>query len=393
METLPYLLISLVVISLAFATANYTAWRLFERPPAAVLWAAAFGLAAVQYTLNIVSGWALSTEVYWVSANLVAFLVVCLVWAGHCARLRVHARPRRLAIIVTGLTLVSVGATTVVEWTGLRTAIAPAFSFLVMTSVAVMLFRSRRSPRIVQRMAAVVHLAFGLSQGLAAAIALQLGTGMDPAIQQAYWSVNFILMPAFFVALGISGLMLLATDLAYRLERVALTDLLTGVPNRRGYQQDSERLLSWARRHGQPLTLVMCDIDHFKQVNDRYGHAVGDRSLREFTEALGRCLRSEDVVGRIGGEEFAISLAGMDSLAARVVTARIREELDTHPVEAGGARFKLTASFGIAELRPGDDFSKLLNRADQAVYRAKNAGRDTVEVDLPMMPVPRPTAA
>lgn len=173
-----------------------------------------------------------------------------------------------------------------------------------------------------------------------------------------------------------------------RLRQLATTDELTNVSNRRHFLEMSEPEFRRARRHERPLSVIMLDADHFKIINDSYGHHVGDQVLRELSCECQRLLRENDVIGRIGGEEFAITLPETDSPAARRVAERIRESLaDIEiPLDLGSLRF--TVSMGIACLDQGDvDFSSLLKRADQALYDSKAGGRNrsTVygEADLP----------
>ena len=227
--------------------------------------------------------------------------------------------------------------------------------------------------------AAVVNLLFALAQGLAALIALQFGTEATQEQRDLYNLVNFALMPTFFVAMGVTVIFLLATDLATRLRQQAVTDSLTGMSNRRGFMQLAGRLFGLARRQDQPLTLVLADLDFFKRINDRYGHSVGDRTLVHFARTLARCLRSEEVSARIGGEEFAVLLAGEEADACTLID-RLREAMRAHPLEEGGSRILLTASFGVAQRSGEESVETLLMRADEALYRAKGAGRDTLVI-------------
>ncbi len=153
---------------------------------------------------------------------------------------------------------------------------------------------------------------------------------------------------------------------------LAQIDALTGLPNRRQLQTWLSASLGRADHPG-PLSLVLFDLDHFKAVNDTYGHETGDRVLRDTALAASRIVRHGDRVGRWGGEEFLILVAG-DQTAAHAVAARLRDGLRSlwHP----GNR-AITVSCGIAQARPGDTPETLLRRADTALYQAKAAGRDT----------------
>ena len=379
--------LTLVVVSLVFAGACYLGWRLFDHPRHALIWTLAFGLAALQYTFNLLRELSPSYEWWWVSVNTLSCLLVLTAAVGHRNRLGLPSSPWALVAIPVALLLAQVVFTLLLPRMDIRVALAPGFACLAFAHVAWILHRHGQEPRLAQQVAAVVHLLFALAQGLAALIALQFGTEATQGQRDLYNLVNFALMPTFFVAMGITVIFLLATDLATRLRMQAVTDSLTGLSNRRGFMQLARRLFGLARRKEQPLTLVLADLDFFKRINDRYGHSVGDRALVHFARTLARCLRSEEVAGRIGGEEFAVLLAGEETDACTLID-RLREAMRVRPLEDGGSTILLTASFGVAQRAGEEQVEALLMRADEALYRAKGAGRDTVVI-APGLPAPR----
>lgn len=161
---------------------------------------------------------------------------------------------------------------------------------------------------------------------------------------------------------------------------LATTDPLTGLLNRRHFMQLADDELARARRYGRPLSIVAVDLDYFKHVNDLFGHASGDAVLRTFARALLEQTRRQDVVGRLGGEEFAIVLPEAGREAARELGERIRAGMDELDVSVDGAPVRVTASLGIAEALDEDlSAADALARADRALYRAKHAGRNRVE--------------
>ena len=164
---------------------------------------------------------------------------------------------------------------------------------------------------------------------------------------------------------------------AVDLERLAYSDGLTGVPNRRFLERQLQALVSGATRHGRPLAVALVDLDHFKAVNDGHGHAAGDVVLTEVARRIAGRLRASDHVGRFGGEEFLVLLPDTDADAAAAVTEGLREEIARDPVRADSAIVPVTASIGWATW-DGDQIADLLARADEALYRAKAAGRDRV---------------
>jgi diguanylate cyclase (GGDEF)-like protein/PAS domain S-box-containing protein len=164
------------------------------------------------------------------------------------------------------------------------------------------------------------------------------------------------------------------------LRRLALTDPLTGLLNRRAFLDRLEQALHLADRHGGPLSLAILDLDHFKEVNDRHGHEAGDRVLSELAVRLTSAARREEVLGRLGGEEFAWLFPRSHGDAAVTAVERVRASVGERPMGvAGHVRF----SAGVAEWRPGEPMSDLMRRADRALYRAKAAGRNCVEHDDP----------
>jgi len=166
-------------------------------------------------------------------------------------------------------------------------------------------------------------------------------------------------------------------------QRLATLDGLTSTYNRRHFMDLAQLQYDNARRFGHPLTAMMLDVDHFKRINDRHGHHVGDQVLRALAERCRRALRSVDVLGRYGGEEFAIVLPGTTQHnAATVLAERIRKRVADEPIKTDDGAVKVTVSVGVAELdaemRGPED---LLKRADAALYEAKQAGRNRVVED------------
>jgi len=157
----------------------------------------------------------------------------------------------------------------------------------------------------------------------------------------------------------------------------ARTDELTGIANRRALDEEIGAALAAAQRGGRPFAVVMADVDRFKFINDTFGHAVGDATLTAFAQRLAGSVRSQDRVFRYGGEEFCVLLPDTDAGAAAQVAESIRAQVGL-PYE--GTMRALTASFGVAVWRPDDAMDGLLGRADRALYRAKVAGRNRVEL-------------
>ncbi len=162
-------------------------------------------------------------------------------------------------------------------------------------------------------------------------------------------------------------------------DRLARTDDLTGLDNRRSFLAGAEREISRAERQGEALALLILDLDYFKRVNDTHGHRVGDMVLVATAEVLSRSVRDGlDIVGRLGGEEFAVLLARCDEGAAVQAAEAIRAAIASVRVSTPGGEIATTASIGCAPIAAGDTVSAALQRADEALYAAKRGGRNRV---------------
>lgn len=162
---------------------------------------------------------------------------------------------------------------------------------------------------------------------------------------------------------------------------LAVTDPLSGLNNRRYFFELSEKTYEEAKNDNRPLSVIMLDVDHFKKVNDRYGHDVGDTVLKAVADVCKSSLRKEDILGRYGGEEFCITLKNTNLKEAEQVASRIRTSIENLEIEVNDIVVKITVSLGINELRDNHlDFRQILREADNALYKAKENGRNRVEV-------------
>ncbi len=166
------------------------------------------------------------------------------------------------------------------------------------------------------------------------------------------------------------------------LKELALTDALTGLPNRRAVEDWAKGQLSAAVRHGFSFSVVIADLDNFKVVNDTYGHDAGDTVLKEFAGILKKSVRSSDMCGRTGGEEFIIIFTHADECNVEIVVKRALHQLRAQEFSFGTKTVQVTASFGIATFQGTGlpEFAKLVKQADAALYVAKRGGRNRIEV-------------
>ncbi|WP_147819943.1 PAS domain S-box protein [Salidesulfovibrio onnuriiensis] len=164
------------------------------------------------------------------------------------------------------------------------------------------------------------------------------------------------------------------------LQRLATTDSLTGALNRHEFMRRAQEEMARARRYGHPLTVLMLDLDHFKRINDTYGHSVGDDALRILTDACRECLRETDLFGRLGGEEFSAVLTETEAWAAEKAADRLRQAMAQATIDTGRGTTTITASIGLSAMTAADgSIDDILSRADKALYVAKDKGRNRVE--------------
>ena len=179
------------------------------------------------------------------------------------------------------------------------------------------------------------------------------------------------------------GFLLMCTEFNQQeLARAASLDYLTGICNRRAIEDLASRSIASARRHGIPMAIMIVDVDHFKRINDEFGHQAGDVALVETVQRIRDSLRSEDLVGRLGGEEFVAVMPSTDAASALAAAERMRSAFAEAPMDLGERELLITVSIGIAVLDAQDQvYSHLLRRADRAMYAAKTAGRNKVMLD------------
>jgi diguanylate cyclase (GGDEF)-like protein len=167
-----------------------------------------------------------------------------------------------------------------------------------------------------------------------------------------------------------------------RISQMAVTDELTGLPNRRRFLEMVRTEMQRARRYERPLTIVMLDLDHLKQINDEHGHAAGDAMLRGVAQSLRACVRDTDLPARLGGDEFAILLPETGREVALGITERVRTSVEAFKTVVDGATIRSTVSVGLVSRGPGDlqDLPTLIRLADDALYKSKMQGRNAVTV-------------
>lgn len=255
--------------------------------------------------------------------------------------------------------------------------------YFVMQAIGAGLVMSSRRRRGIDTAFALLLAASALHFLAKPFLAAQLGGwGANP---QAYLQSNYAMASQTFgtilaMAIALMMLVILVRDLVSHMAEKSETDALSGLLNRRGFERLADGAARLAIDQGMPVSLVIADIDHFKSINDGYGHATGDRVISAFANFLRSALSDHHVAGRIGGEEFAIVLPGTNLIAARLFAEGVRGIAGGLSVEGLPQTLRFTASFGVAELARGESLADLMQRADQALYDAKKSGRDRVRV-------------
>ncbi|MER9437874.1 GGDEF domain-containing protein [Mesorhizobium sp. M0618] len=376
------LLINLSVAGLLAASFMAVAFHDVGRAPARWL---AFGyLLGMAYSAIEFSIPAFADARLPVVAAFAVFLGATLAFNGGLARKYGVAPPWKPMLFFLLATTIAVYFVQDLPRQSLIRIMAYQLPYAVMQFVGLaIVWSSRQKLARLDRILMAVLAASGLQFASKPFIAHALGGwGANP---QAYLQSNYALVSqslgtVFALALALLMLAILVRDVLAEVTSKSETDTLSRLLNRGGFTRHAELAVLGAMRQGVPVALVIADLDHFKSVNDSFGHASGDRVIEIFAGFLREAAAAHHVAGRIGGEEFAIILPGTNLAAARLFAEGTRSAFGGLPIDGLPADNRCTASFGVAELHPNEDFADLMRRADQALYQAKNAGRDCVRV-------------
>lgn len=368
--------------SLMLSISLTLAWRECGRPRHARTWALAFGVATLQWVVNLVDMLLISGRIPAVIAlTSVMMMVTSALYASGCRQRAGRADRRKgFLLAILGGTAIILFVTYAVPHVGARAAVPDLFTAAMLGLCAFSIAPRKRPPFGAEITMIVVFALFALFELGLGGLGLAMGARGVPALGRLYRTVIETGLPACYISTGVAAILLLASDLSHQLRRLAASDPLTGILNRRGFEEATERSIANVRRYGLPLTVAIADLDHFKTVNDRFGHAAGDIALQRFAALVHGEIRSGDIFARIGGEEFGLVFVGTTAQATAEALDRLRVTIAEMPID-GEFPFSLTVSFGIAELEEGDEgLAPILVRADRALYRAKQEGRNRVAV-------------
>jgi len=364
----------------------FLAWKTQGQKPYALNWSLAFLAATGQWSSIIARSDFSSFETYWLAVNAFGLAAITLALSGHCQRTNCRILPRNLWPYVAAIYAVISWFTVIEQHVGLRTAILPTAGAISLLLSAVMIMRHRRKPRPAEWAAAITLLLFALSQFAAAYVAVLQGTSGDDAYRALYVNINFLSLPAGFTGMAMFVIFMLASDLSEEVKKIAAHDQLTGLLNRLGLGDQAAQAFATARRIDRPVSVIMTDIDRFKDINDEFGHAAGDSAICHFANILKDGRRAEDILVRMGGEEFALVLPGADLNECNRIAESLCQRLAGSPLNLGDEALAMTASFGVATLSVKDScLTDAIVRADRALYRSKRAGRNRVDLESSQM--------
>ena len=374
----PTLLTVTVLIAMMAGGLMLVTWLQNRSEPALLGWGAAYLCGAVGAVLFGARGelsgvWSINV------ANAAMIASAGLAWCG----LRMFdRRPVTLwhALVGSVVWLAACGVGEFHQSLHARVTLSSAMSAAYAGLAVWELWRGREDGMLARRLAMIMFMfqgaVFVSRIGLVWSVEFPPGGAM-----QLKW-LPYAILESLFYTFGSAFLLLtMIKERAEARHRQAATiDPLTGVPNRRGFVDRAERLLAACRSEGQPVSLLLFDLDHFKRVNDTFGHQTGDDVLVAFCGAAQHRFNEKDVFARLGGEEFACLLPGTTSQAAFAVAERIRSDFEAARWMAGAARLRASVSVGVANTADtGGELSALLGAADKALYRAKANGRNRVE--------------
>lgn len=375
--TVATVLLSLLFgISVVMTIALAVAWLHFGRQRHVLTWTLSYAVSIVQWSVNAVAYFLHSRFLYGVT-GITIIVSASLLAAGIRQRsnrpvsIGLFALPVAIAIIATIVARSPIGSQ------AMQGMIVPVFVGVLIAISAASLWPRNRSFTSPELALFVILCAFAACQmALAGAAAFITGPNEGKALYRAILALT---MPTVYAGTGMAAVLVVAGDLAEELRKQSSHDAMTGVLNRRGLEEAAMRAIALSQRHRRPLAMVVSDLDGFKALNDSQGHIAGDTALRSFADLLVAATRRGDVVGRMGGDEFALLLVDSDADAAARVMERVRSE--TQRITTDDIGSALSASFGITQIGPQDRvLDDLVRRADAALYDAKRAGRDRIGI-------------
>lgn len=377
--------------SAIFAAAFFGFWRYQPRQRYLIwLWIcyAASGVGFVLQSVDLPIGHAPTRVVSNLCFASAAFAMGCgIAWKyGH--------RPHYVALAAFGLAGVSGVAWFWYVPDVVMRVYSISFAIGAMILISALPIASHRNKNFIDYALLCMFLLQGSLFFVRTYLTVHLGGMEDPKdpLGSPFWLVLSFSHAILSIILVFMLILDAALDVERDLKVESETDQLSGLLNRRGFKTAATEKLTSPMSGRLPLALVLCDLDHFKSINDTFGHHVGDEVIASFARVMRDIVGPHHFIGRVGGEEFAILIVGGDAAVAELVAHGVRVGFSAAPTPGHiGATRRLSASFGVAQALPGELYDDLIHRADAALYRAKGDGRDCVRVDLPVEAQPRST--
>ena len=349
-----------------------------NRIPALAWWGAAYivgGLSVAVWSVERLIALPVPIGI----GNAMLFIACGMMW--NAARV-FHGRPVMVSALLggAGVWVCACAFTHFAEWSTARVVLSSVVIATYTFATAAELSRERRK-RLRRRWPAIfVPMLHGAVFLFPLPLASLLPGDGGTVLLSSGWVALFVLEIMLY-AIGTAFVVLvLVNERSMQIHRdAAMTDELTGVFNRRGVLEAAPLLMAQQARRGENISVLMFDLDHFKSINDRFGHAIGDKALRLFATTATGSTRATDIIGRFGGEEFVAVLPGGPA-DAKVVAERVRAAFQAAGVTVAECELNATVSIGAASGAPGADLGMLLAAADAALYRAKENGRNRVEI-------------
>ncbi|MBR1219981.1 GGDEF domain-containing protein [Bradyrhizobium sp. U87765 SZCCT0131] len=350
-------------------------WRQ-ERIPALGWWGTAYLLGAVSIGAWVLIGARLGGPVL-LAVNIIGFLACGMVWTA--ARV-FHGRRPSVVGLAAGAAIWAATVFFAGEAPFLDTVVSAAIVAAYAALTASELWSERRSTMRSRWPALVIPVLHGAVLMLPIALGGLLSSHDDAFQPNSVWVMIFAIELVLYAVGTVFIIFMMVSDRTVRAHKAAASiDPLTGLLNRRGFSEATARMIEREAKAGRPVTVMIFDIDHFKSINDRFGHPAGDEVLKLFAAVITANLRITDLIGRIGGEEFAAMLpCAIDETV--LAAERVRLAFAGCGIEVDDAPIDTTVSIGVAGGPADTELDVLLASADTALYRAKRGGRNRVEV-------------
>ncbi len=377
-----YVQVSLALTSAILSAIFLMAWRTQGKKDHALTWSIAFLFGALHWATNIIASHSPTDNINQLIASGFMLTATTLALLGHCQR--TDAMNGRLALLFSASIVFAAIAyfTVAAEHAGWRVGLAPLYAAMTLFGSSWLVLSYRLQPRPAEWGTGIALIVFATMQLTAAVYGFLQGAEPNMHYFAIYTQLTHTALPSAFIGTGMFVLFMLASDLTDQMQEIAVRDQLTGMLNRRGFSDAAAAAYASARRSNRPVSVIMTDVDRFKSINDMYGHMTGDLALRHFAAVLAHGRRTEDVLARIGGEEFALVLPGTDVEASIKIANELCERLASSPMKSDLEPLTMTASFGVATISVNDTcLTDVIIRADAALYRSKRSGRNRVDLE------------